>query len=185
MKIIKYGMLMMFVYKNLFDNVNYSEIKLVANRILFNKFDFVNNIYFLLDGDIKIINKLKNNEHFIIENCKSFKFISLNSIFFDKYEFSAIAYNPSTVISIDINLFKSNLKENPVLSNQVSLDLASQLNYTYKKIEILGERTVYQRIKKWMIFNDGCLKKGSYNIIAREIFVSKEALYKELKNFKF
>ena len=178
---------MAYVIKMLYDYVEFIKdagghpSNIVTDQILFDKNEDVKNMYYLISGDIKIVSITRNEEALIIDHCKEGRFIAPNSLFNAKYEFTAQAYTRSKIMIINAELFREALKERIDILHQICIDLSQDILLCRKKIEILGERTVRERLRKWKILNNEFPQRGGLHILANELAVSREALYREVK----
>lgn len=120
-----------------FENIEDNELKDICNTkreifyhkgtIITNEGDEIKDFHYLKTGLVKLSKKLTENKSQIIKFARPLDFVSILSIFSDKYyHYSVIAIEDSTICSIDLNLIKNIAVQN----GKFTLDLLKRMSQT-------------------------------------------------------
>ncbi len=120
-----------------FENIEDKELKDICNTkkevfypkgtIITNEGDEIKDFHYLKTGLVKLAKKLTENKSQIIKFARPLDFVSILSIFSDKYyQYSVIAIEDSTICSIDLNLIKNIALQN----GKFTLDLLKRMSQT-------------------------------------------------------
>mgnify|MGYP002629916293 CR=1 FL=1 len=136
------------------------EHKLAAGEVLFNRGDEVENFFYVVKGIIKIYRQSSNGQEKIIELEKPGQSFAEALMFFDQscYPVSAIAMEPSTVLSIKSSFFMCVLKNSTSICMKVMGSLSHRLHDLTDEIESLSLQTGRNRVA--MYFLDQSMKSG-------------------------
>jgi CRP-like cAMP-binding protein len=77
---------------------------------------------------------------------------------------------------------RKRLADRPELSEAWASYLAHEVQRARLHAEILSLKTVEARLSAWIAWNGSLPSKGQWSLIALEIGVSPEALYREIAN---
>jgi CRP-like cAMP-binding protein len=103
------------------------------------------------------------------------------SVFSERYHCDAIAAETSQVAEFPRGSFLKLINSDPAFAATWMEHLAHQVQSARLRAEILTLKTVSQRLDAWLAFGDGKLpRRGERSILAKQIGVSPEALYREI-----
>jgi len=107
-------------------------IKLNKNEHLYRQFEPIKGIYYLVSGQIKVVQKDKDEKYRVLHSVKAPELIGLASILYEEsYPNSAYSIEESKIIFIPKKEFLEVLNEN----QQITLDLMKLLCKTINKTE--------------------------------------------------
>jgi len=99
------------------------------------------------------------------------------------YYCDAVALRSSVVLEIPGAAFRQAMGSKPAFAESWSRHLAREVQKSRSRSELLTIKTVAGRVDAWLNLNGGSLPgKGELKVLASEIGVSPEALYREMAN---
>mgnify|MGYP001039277814 CR=1 FL=1 len=103
------------------------------------------------------------------------------SLFATHYHCDAMALVPTETLAVGVAALRRQLAVEPALAEAWAAHLALEVQAARLRAEILALRTVADRLDAWLAWHDGKLPpRGEWKLVADEIAVSPEALYREL-----
>lgn len=103
------------------------------------------------------------------------------SLYSGTYHCDAVAFGAADTCVYTKASLKRLLAKSPQFSNIWANYLAQELQRSRLRSEILSLRTVADRLDAWTAWNGGGLpRKGEWKLVANQIGVSPEALYREI-----
>jgi CRP-like cAMP-binding protein len=99
----------------------------------------------------------------------------------DRYHCDAIAVRETHSLAYSVAEFRAHLRSSPDFADAWARHLAHELQKARLHAEILSLKTVAARLDAWLTWRGGAAPaKGEWRMIASEIAVSPEALYREI-----
>ena len=118
---------------------------------------------------------------FVLQRARSLTVLAEASMYSETYHCDAVAKSSSIIFELPKKLFLERLRIDEVFSNAWASHLATEIQSSRYKCEILSRKTVTERLDGWLAWKGGDLPdKGQWKAIAEQIGVSPEALYREL-----
>ncbi len=103
------------------------------------------------------------------------------SLYSGTYHCDAVAFGAADTCVYTKASLKKLLAKSSQFSNIWANHLAQELQKSRLRSEILSLRTVAERLDAWTAWNGGSLpRKGEWKLVANQIGVSPEALYREI-----
>lgn len=103
------------------------------------------------------------------------------SLFASHYHCDAMAVVPTETLAVSVAALRRQLAVDPALAEAWAAHLALEVQAARLRAEILALRSVADRLDAWLVWHDGRLPpRGEWKLVADEIGVSPEALYREL-----
>jgi CRP-like cAMP-binding protein len=157
------------------------ERQLAAGTLLFRNGDPVLSLFLVRAGEVLLVRVLPDGFELTLQRAGPASVLAEASLFADRYHCDAVATEDSTLLAVPIAKARTALESDPALACVLARHLASEVQRTRTRAEILSLKSVADRINAWMALNgDALLPKGRWNQIASEIGISPEALYREL-----
>ncbi|RCS21512.1 Crp/Fnr family transcriptional regulator [Phyllobacterium salinisoli] len=157
------------------------EQRLDAGNVLFRAEDPVLSLFLVAGGELRLVRALPHGFQLTLQRAGSASVLAEASLFAEQYHCDALAVEESMVLAIPMAKAKTALESDPALAFVLMRHLASEVQRTRTRAEILSLRSVADRIDFWLAFNGEALPpKGRWNQVASEIGISPEALYREL-----
>jgi len=148
---------------------------------LFHRDDSVELLYIVEKGRLELIRPQEDGSSIVLQRADAHTVLAEASLYSDTYHCDAIAVSPSVVATISKPIFLSRLHADTDFALLWSSHLATEMQKSRFRSEILSKRTVAERLDGWLSFHDNTLPpKGEWKSVAIQIGVSPEALYREL-----
>ena len=152
-----------------------------AGEFLFNRDDSVRSLFFMEDGEVHLVRFQADGGQLVLQRAATGQVVAEVSVFSAVYHCDAIAIVPSRVMEIEGSRFRSELLTNKRLADAWNQYLAREVQATRLRAEILSLKTVASRLDAWLSLHSGRLpEKGEWKILATQIGVTPEALYREI-----
>ena len=151
-----------------------------ASNTLFRAGDPVKFLYVVVSGALRLTRMLPHGAELIVQRAEPGAIVAESSLFADRYCCNAIATETSLIRVVRIQAAQAALREDSRLLWEWAHHMAREVQQARARAEILSLKTVAHRIEGWRALNDGVLPpKGRWRLLANEIGVSPEALYRE------
>jgi CRP-like cAMP-binding protein len=148
---------------------------------LFYQGDEVSSLFVLLAGAVHLERISEGGASIVLQRARPVSVISEASLYADRYHCRAIASAPSTLWMIAKPDVRKRLARDPAFSESWATHLAREIQRTRFHLEVMALKTVAARLDAWLDWTKGAPpQKGEWKIIASQIGVSPEALYREL-----
>jgi CRP-like cAMP-binding protein len=148
---------------------------------LFHQGDRIKSMFLVSDGSVELTRYHDDGMAIVLQVAKPTSVIAEASAYAARYHCDGLAIKPSTVCEIDRKVFLGLLAENPELAAAWSAHLAHEVQVARSRSEILARNKVADRLDGWLAWRgEGLPGKGEWKIVAEQIGVSPEALYREL-----
>jgi CRP-like cAMP-binding protein len=154
---------------------------LAAHQILFRVGDPVQSLFIVKDGAVQLVRALPQGSALTLQRAGPGTILAEASLFAETYHCDAVASAPSTVRAVPRRRLEDALAEDPAFSRLWACHLAGEVQKARAVAELLSLKTVAERVDAWLVLNASRLpSRGSWRLLASEIGVSPEALYREL-----
>lgn len=152
-----------------------------SGRALFHRGDPATGMHFVLAGSIHLVRYQSDGSVLILQRAGPGSILAEASLYSETYHCDAVASGSAETRAYAKASFKKLLAKSPEFGNVWANCLAQELQRTRLRSETLSLRTVAQRLDAWIVWNGGKLpQKGEWKLVANQIGVSPEALYREI-----
>ncbi len=152
-----------------------------SGRPLFYRGDTVTDMYFVLTGSVLLVRHQSDGSALILQRAGPRSILAEASLYSGTYHCDAVVSAATDTRVYAKANFKTMLAKSPEFSNVWSNYLAQELQRSRLRSEILSLKTVAARLDAWIAWNGGnAPEKGEWKLLASEIGVSPEALYREI-----
>jgi len=151
-----------------------------SGQPLFHRGDPVKDVHIVLAGSVHLVRHQADGSVLILQRAGPGSVLAEASLYSEVYHCDAVAFS-----SADTRMYaKASLRKllaiNPGFGDVWAGYLAHELQGARLRAEVLSLRTVAERLDAWTAWNGGMIpKKGERKLIANQIGVSPEALYRE------
>jgi len=150
-------------------------------RPLFRRGDPVRDIHYVVTGAVHLVRYQTDGSALILQRAGPGSILAEASLYFDTYHCDAVASGDADTRAYAKAGVKKLLSSSPEFSDIWANSLAQELQQTRLRAEVLALRTVSERLDAWIAGHGGSFPpKGEWKLVASQIGVSPEALYREL-----
>jgi CRP-like cAMP-binding protein len=143
--------------------------------------DAVKEMHFVLSGSIHLVRHQSGGSILVLQRAGPGSVLAEASLHSETYHCDAVASGPAVIRAYAKASLKMLLSNNPEISDIWANYLAQELQRTRLRLEILSLKTVAERLDAWIIWHGNSLtEKGQWKLVANQIGVSPEALYREI-----
>ncbi len=171
---------MIDVMSDIFSNLPFSDRAMRKGRFLFHQGDAVQMLFQVISGEVQLIRRHRQGQKLILQRGAQGNFLAEASLFADNYHCDAIASDHSRLRCYKRKDILIQFEDDSAFAKRWANHLASEVRAARFKAEVLSQRTVAQRLDMWLLQNGTLPNKGRWHLLADEIGVSAEALYREL-----
>ncbi len=162
-------------------NLAIRERMLAADEMLFRREDRVRSLFLVCQGDVRLVRHLSDGAALTLQRAGPGDVLAEASLHAARYHCDAVAAAPSRLAVIPRNMLARKLAGDTAFAEAWARRLAREVQRTRTQIEIMTLKKVDQRLDAWLDLNGGALPaKGNWHVLASEIGVTPEALYREL-----
>ncbi len=148
---------------------------------VFHRGDTVTDIYFVRSGAIHLVRHQSDGSVLVLQRAGAGSILAEASLYSTTYHCDAVAFGDTETRAYAKTGLKKLLARSPELSNIWANYLARELQSSRLRAEILALKTVAARLDAWIAWNgDNTPQKGEWKLVASQIGVSPEALYREI-----
>jgi len=152
-----------------------------AGEFLFRRDDPVGSLFIVEVGEVHLVRFQADGGQLVLQRATIDQVVAEASVFSSVYHCDALAISPSRILEIERGRFRSELLANDFLADAWNRYLAREVQATRLRAEILSLKTVASRLDAWLSLHSGQLpEKGEWKILATQIGVTPEALYREI-----
>jgi CRP-like cAMP-binding protein len=157
------------------------EMRLRAGAAVFRRDDPVRQIFIVRQGGAHLRRHGPNGGAIALQRAGPGAILAEASLFSARYHCDALALGATRLHAIRKSLVVRQWREDPEFAELFAGHLAREVQQARLRAEILAQRRVSERLDAWLAWNNGALPaKGAWHMVAMEIGVSAEALYREL-----
>jgi len=148
---------------------------------LFRRGDPVTDVHYVVTGTVHLVRFQTDGSALILQRAGPGSILAEASLYFDTYHCDAVAAGDADTRAYAKAGLKKLLLRSPAFSDIWANCLAQELQRPRLRAEILALRTVSERLDAWIAGNGGDFPhKGEWKLVASQIGVSPEALYREI-----
>jgi len=152
-------------------------------QYLFHAGDRVRFLYFVRTGSIHLTRTQRGGADLFLQRAGPGSILAEASYCSETYHCDAVTSETTRVTAYAKAEFRARLRSQPGLAEAWAEHLAHELQRARLQAEILSLRTVAEKLNAWIEWHGAVLpRKGTWRLIAGEIGVSPEALYREIAN---
>jgi CRP-like cAMP-binding protein len=152
-----------------------------SGQPLFHRGDPVTDMHFVLTGSVHLVRHQSDGSALILQRAGPGSILAEASLYSSTYHCDAVAFGATHTRVYAKASLKRLLAKSPEFSNVWANYLAQELQRSRLRSEVLSLRTVAERLDAWIAWNGGSSpEKGEWKLLASQIGVSPEALYREM-----
>lgn len=151
-----------------------------AGHRLFQSGDPVTHMFFVGSGAIDLTRMTEAGTLIVLHRARAGTVLAEASAYSTVYHCDAQALSDTTVRAVTTGEFKTRLAASRPLAESWAAHLAHAVQGARLRAEIRTLRTVAERLDTWMGDGGHLPAKGTWQDVAAELGVSREALYREL-----
>ena len=163
---------------DLFDSSTRST--LVSGQTLFLTGQPVRHLFWVVDGQLQLRRHTPQGDALVLQNATANAVLAEASAYSSHYHCDALAVRSSQVASITKTRFLQAMDEQPALAREWACQLARSVQAARVRAEIRSLPTVSARLQAWLDEGNVLPEKGHWQVLAAELSVTREALYREL-----
>lgn len=151
-----------------------------GGQSLFHRGDTVTEMHFVLAGSVHLVRLQSDGSVLILQRAGPGTILAEASLYSRTYHCDAVAFGAAETRAYAKSGFKKLLAKSAEFSDVWAGYLAHELQSARLRSEILSLKTVAGRLDAWIAWNGGNPpSRGEWKLVANEIGVSPEALYRE------
>ena len=152
-----------------------------GGQSLFHRGDTVKEMHFVLAGSVHLVRHQSDGSILILQRAGPGSILAEASLYSQAYHCDAVAFGAAETRAYAKAGFKKLLAKRPEFSDVWAGYLARELQSARLRSEVLSLKTVAGRLDAWIVWNGGgSPARGEWKLVANEIGVSPEALYREV-----
>ena len=164
----------------LLDNLAGRRCEFAAGEPVFHAGDPVRIIHAVRSGVIHLVRHQDNGSILILQRAERASILAEASIYSAQYHCDARAETAAVTWAMPRSALRARLQQDPELAAAWARHLAREVQQARLQAEVLFLKTVAARLDAWIAWHGRLPAKGHWSVVAREIGVSPEALYREL-----
>ena len=150
-------------------------------QAIFRLGDAVRTMHVIHSGIVHLVRHQADGAALILQRAGAGAILAEASLYSATYHCDARAETATVTWAIERTEVRRRLVQNAAFGEAWAIHLAHEVQRARLHSEILSLKTVADRLDAWVAWHGPpTLKKGSWSLIAREIGVSPEALYREI-----
>lgn len=152
-----------------------------SGQPVFHRGDPVTDMHFVLQGSIHLVRHQSDGSTLILQRAVPGSILAEASLYSGAYHCDAVACGAAETRMYSKASLRKLLVKSPEFANFWANYLAQELQRARLRSEILSLKTVAARLDAWIAWNGGNPpEKGEWKLVAGQIGVSPEALYREI-----
>lgn len=157
------------------------ERKLAAGTFLFHQGDKVEQVVYVLAGEVRLLRHQADGSQLILQRAKANTLLAEASLYSPFYHCAALASVETQIYVVPRDVIHQYLQNDNAFAQALLSYLAREVQQARFRSELLSFKTVAARLDAWLNWHDMALPpKGEWKILAEQLAVSPEALYREL-----
>lgn len=151
---------------------------------LFRLGDAVESVHFVQSGSIHLLRHTSNGSAVVVQRASAGSILAEASVFSDTYHCDAVASTAAETWSVARRALRDKLGANREFSLAWLRYLGKEVQQARLHAEIMSLKTVAARFDVWLAWRGSMPPRGRWHLVAAEIGVSPEALYREMARRK-
>ena len=147
---------------------------------LFCQGDPVTSIFLIRTGEARLIRRRTDGGIVVLQRAPAGAVLAEASLFAEIYHCDGLAVTDVSALAISRAAIRNRFETGSAFASFWAVHLGNEIRATRLRSEILAMKTVAERLDAWVAQRDGAPERGMWNLVAEEIGVSPEALYREL-----
>ena len=157
------------------------DVRLADGRRVFGSGEGVRFLFVVREGGVRMLRRQRNGSVLVLQRARPGELVAEASLFAPRYHCEAIAEGPTVLARIPKPLVAEHLLADAGWLAAFAAHLASEVQRTRGRAELLSLKRVDERVDAWLALNGGTAPdRGRWGDWANELAVSPEALYREL-----
>lgn len=156
-------------------------VSLSEGEYLFHRDDLVRSVYLVEEGQLALVRAQEDGRDVLLNRACTGAIVAEASLYSDTYHCSCICEAPSRLLRLPLSAARAHLSMTPAASKLWAGYLAAELQNTRFLCELLTRNKVSDRLQGWIEWHGELPPKGNWKMLAAELGVSPEALYREIK----
>ena len=165
---------------DLFNQLGARKSSMVAGQWLFHADDPVEMIYLVVSGEIHLLRMTEGGAEFPVQRAVDGDILAEASVYSGRYHCSARVIADAQLYWINANRFRDTVVKDSALARTWAEYLAKSVRNARLVAEIRGMKTVSARLNAWLADGNQIPEKGRWQLVASELGVTREALYREM-----
>jgi CRP-like cAMP-binding protein len=153
-----------------------------AGQQIFHSGDRVRFLHLVESGRIDLVRQTRAGAPLILQRAGSGQVLAEASVYSAAYHCDARAITSSVLRVLPVSAFRQSLETSPGQAGIWAEYLAHAVQVARLRAEARTLRTVAERLDAWLSSGGALPEKGTWQDLAAELGVSREALYRELAN---
>ncbi len=154
--------------------------QLAANTTLFHLGSRVKSVFVVEQGSVVLRRQTSLGAWLILQVAGSGSVVAEASVYSSRYHCDAVAQEATRLHVLSKANFRAQLAGDPKLAEAWAMNLANSMQAARFRAEIRTLRTVAERLDAWLGAGLEIPEKGQWQVLAAELGVTREALYREL-----
>ncbi len=159
----------------------HEKLNFAQGALLFRQEDKVRDLYLIRSGNVHLLRHQIDGFTLTLHRAGPDAILAEASLFSNIYHCDALAITATQTVCIPKPAIRAAFARDPALAWNWAAYLARQVQSARSLAEILALRTVAERLDAWIaLHGEHPPPKGTWKLLAAQIGVSAEALYREL-----
>ena len=172
--------IMSWTFRDCLDRLGSQLLALGAGQFAFHRGDAVVALHVVERGAVHLLRHQEDGSHLVLQKAGPGAILAEASLFSSHYHCDAVAAAAAEVRVFAKAEVRHLLAGDPAAAEAWADHLARELQRARLHAEILSLRTVARRLDAWLGLHGGRPERGDWKLVAGEIGVTPEALYREL-----
>jgi len=169
-----------------FDGLPFQRRRFDKGTALFLRGDPVKRMFMIVKGRVCLTRCAVDGRMISLQRAQEREIVAEASLYADAYHCDGIAGAATEVKSFARSAIRRHLRNDKRFFDAWAAHLSREVQAARLRAEILALKTVAAKLDAWLTFHDNILPaKGGWKMLASEIGVSPEALYRELAGRAF
>ena len=148
---------------------------------LFHQGDPVRTVHYIVSGRAQLARHQIDGQSLVFQRASAGAVLAEASLFSDFYHCGAMAETVVHTLPVKQSVLRHALVTEPEFALAITRHMAHEIQKTRLQAEVLSLKTVAGRLDAWTVWQNRPLPtKGEWKILASQIGVSPEALYREM-----
>jgi CRP-like cAMP-binding protein len=157
------------------------DVRLADGRRVFGTGEAVRFLFVVREGGVRMLRRQRDGSVLVLQRARPGELVAEASVFAPRYHCEAVAEGPTVLARIPKAAVSEHLLADAGWLGAFAAHLASEVQRTRGRAELLSLKRVGERVDAWLALNGGAAPdRGGWADWANELGVSPEALYREL-----